>query len=305
MKKKVALIFPGQGAQLPGMGRDFYDAYPLAREVFQEADEILERSLSKLIFSGPSEELDRTKNSQPALFTVSAALLKVLEKEIREIEISFCGGLSLGEYSALGAAEIIDFREALNLVAKRGEFMEKASLEHPGGMAAVFGLSEESITEAGIRVANVNSPGQIVVAYRKKDGEKVQEDLLALGAKRVIPLKVSGAFHSPLMKGAEEELAPLIRETPFHKGRAQVVMNCVGTFVEDKEQMKKMLIAQVSSTTRWMSCVETLIARGPSLFIEIGPTQLAAMYRKMGSDIPIASLEKVSDWDKVYEAITK
>ncbi len=303
--KKVALIFPGQGAQIIGMGKDFYDAYPLAKEVFQEADEILERSLSKLIFTGSSDELDKTKNSQPALFTVSMALLKVLEKEMPDLEISFCGGLSLGEYSALAAAQIVGFKEALELVARRGEFMEMASLRHPGGMAAVLGLSEAVIKEAGITVANVNSPGQIVVAYSKQEAEKVQEKLLALGAKKVIPLRVSGAFHSPLMKEAEKELAPLIRETIFHKGRAQIVMNCVGTFVEDREEMKELLIAQVSSTTRWMRCVEAMIAKEPSLFIEIGPTQLTAMYRKMGSALPIATLEKISDWDKVYETVGK
>lgn len=303
--KKVALIFPGQGAQIVGMGKDFYDAYPLAREVFQEADEILQRSLSKLIFTGPIDELDKTKNSQPALFTVSMALLRVFEKEMPDLGISFCGGLSLGEYSALTAAQILDFKEALELVARRGELMEMASLRYPGGMAAVLGLSEAVIKEAGLIVANVNSPGQIVVAYRKEDSEKVQEKLLALGAKRVIPLRVSGAFHSPLMKEAEKELAPLIRETIFHPGRAQLVMNCVGTFVEDREEMKELLIAQVSSTTRWMKCVEAMIAKEPSLFIEIGPTQLTTMYRKMGSTIPIATLEKISDWDKVYETSGK
>jgi [acyl-carrier-protein] S-malonyltransferase len=300
-----ALIFPGQGAQAVGMAKDFYDSYLLAREVFEEADEILERSLSRIIFTGPSELLDSTKNSQPALFVVSMAILKVLQKELPEIKVSFCGGLSLGEYSALCAAGIIDFKEALELVSIRGALMEKAAEKYPGGMTAVFGLTEEVIKEAGIWVANNNSPGQVVVAYPKKELEKVHQKLQELGAKRLIPLRVSGAFHSPLMREAEEALAPIIHATSFQKGSAKLVMNCNGGFVEETEDRKEMLIRQVSSTTRWIDCVETLNAKEPDHFIEIGPTQLTAMLRKMGFSTPLLSVSKVADLEGVYETIRK
>jgi [acyl-carrier-protein] S-malonyltransferase len=285
------------------MGRDFYETFLEAKEVFEEADEILSFFLSKLIFSGSESDLKQTHRSQPAIFVVSAAILRVIQKQMPEIVPSMCGGLSLGEYSALLASEKISFQECLQLVQRRGTYMQQAAEKRRGAMAAVLGLSEEKIQEAGYWIANINCPGQIVIAGPEEEIAKSLIELKELGARRVIQLEVSGAFHSDLMEPARKELAPYIQQAALQASDTDLVMNVVGDFVEDIEEIKKNIIAQVTMPTRWIDCVLAMNSREPECFIEIGPMQLTPMQKKIGIACPSLKVEKVEDLEKMYEEI--
>jgi [acyl-carrier-protein] S-malonyltransferase len=303
--KKSAFIFPGQGAQYPSMGKDFYENFKEAKELFQEADDILSFSLSKLIFCGSEGDLKQTNRSQPAIFVVSSAILRVIEKQMPEIIPSMCGGLSLGEYSALLGAHKISFKECLELVQKRGAYMHQASLKAKGSMAAVLGLSAEKIKEAGYWIANINCPGQVVIAGPEEQIEKGLIELKELGARRVIKLEVSGAFHSQLMESARIELTPYIEKAILKTSNTDLVMNVVGDFVEDLDQIRKNLIAQVTMPTRWIDCVEAMVSKEPECFIEIGPEQLTPMQKKIGVPCPSIKVEKIEDLEKMYEEIAR
>lgn len=298
---KVAYIFPGQGAQVPKMGYDFYRMYSIAKEVFQEADDILSFALTRLIFQGDLRELTETKNSQPAIYVASYAILRVLEKEFPDLLPSVCGGLSLGEYTALTAARKISFEEGLKLVAARGAYMQEACQQEAGSMAAVMGLSEDEIKKAGFWVANLNCPGQVVIAGTTGEMERAKEVLKEKGAKRIIPLEVSGAFHTPLMLGAKEKMRPLIAAASIQKSDIEIAMNVVGRLVSDPEEMRELLIEQITSPTRWMDCVNAMSS--VSCFYEIGPSQLTGMNRKIGVSAPTIKIEKVEDLENVHETI--
>lgn len=300
---KIAYIFPGQGAQVPKMGYDFYQMYSIAREVFQEADDILSFRLTRLIFQGDQRELTETKNSQPAIYVTSYAILKVLEKEFPDLIPSMCGGLSLGEYTALAAAKKVTFADGLKLVAARGAYMQEACEIEAGAMAAVFGLDEEEIKKEGFWVANLNCPGQIVIAGTKREMERAAEVLKEKGAKRIIPLEVSGAFHTPLMNSAKDKMMPLIQEANFQKSAISLVMNVVGRFVVDSGEMRELLIEQIAAPTRWMDCVKAM--SDASVFYEIGPSQLSSMNRKIGVAAPTIKIEKVEDLENVHETISR
>jgi [acyl-carrier-protein] S-malonyltransferase len=301
--QKNAFIFPGQGAQKPGMGKDFFDTFLEAKEIFQEADEILSLSLSKLIFEGPMERLTETMFSQPAIFVTSAAILHTLRKQFPGLKPSMSGGLSLGEYTALYAAGKISFSDCLKLVAARGRFMQEACETQPGAMLVVMGLEEIEIVKSGAWIANLNCPGQIVVACPKEKVDSITKDLQERGAKRVLPLAVSGAFHSPLMALAREKLKLLIEEVNFQESDVLIAMNVVGDFVDDSNLIKKSLIEQVSSPTRWMQCALSLARMNPTHFYEIGPGQLSSMHRKMNIEAQITCVEKISDLERVYETV--
>lgn len=304
--KKQAAIFPGQGAQYSGMGKDFYDHYLQAKEIFQWADDLLSRPLSKLIFTGSEEELAKTNNSQVAIFVTSMAIFKTVQKEISDFKPSLFGGLSLGEYSALCASEKISFEECLKIVSLRGAFMQEASEKRPGTMMAVLGLKEEDLVDKkNFWIANINSPGQIVVACRKEDEQKVEQEIKALGAKRVIPLKVAGAFHTPLMDSAREELKPYIEEASILETSSEIVMNVPGNFVSKSGLIKQYLIEQVSSLTRWVDCMEALSEQKPTFFIETGPTLLTAMNKRMNLSAPTIKIATIEDMDYAYESLTR
>jgi [acyl-carrier-protein] S-malonyltransferase len=299
---KNAFIFPGQGAQRPGMGKDFFDAFLEAKEIFQEADEILSLGLSKIIFNGPMDKLTETKYSQPAIFVTCSAILNTLKKQFPDLKPSMTGGLSLGEYTALYAGHKLDFASCLKLVAARGQFMQEACLSHPGVMLVVMGLEESEIAKTDAWISNVNCPGQIVVACPKEKVDSITIDLEKRGAKRVIALPVSGAFHSPLMDSAKMKLAPLIEETSFKNSDIFLCMNVLGDFVFDLGIMKSCLIDQVSSPTRWMECVETMAREDATHFYEIGPSQLVSMNRKIGVKAPTISIDLIKDLERVHEA---
>lgn len=296
MDKKIAFIFPGQGAQYPGMGRDFYEQFDEARAVFQEADAILGFAFSDLIFNGPAEELTQTKNSQLAIFITSIAILRVLN-----LKPVVCSGLSLGEYSALVAAGKLPFREALLLVQARGQLMQEACLKSPGTMVVVLGLEPALIQEAiapidNVWIANLNCPGQVVIAGTKEGIEQASIVLKEKGARRVLPLEVSGAFHSGLMKSAQEGLKPYIDGLELNETDIEIVMNVPGDYVSNLDEMQKNMIDQVTHSVLWQKGIEAQVKRGIDLFIEIGPGKtLSGMNKRIGVEVETISLEKVED----------
>ncbi len=301
--KRIAFLFPGQGAQYPRMGADFFEAFSAARFTFEEADALLGRPLSKLILEGNEEELTATRNSQVAIYTVSCAICRVVQ-ELFDLQPSVCAGLSLGEYSALTAAEWLAFSDALPLVQKRAAFMEEACLSKPGAMAVIMGLAPEAI-EAMIReldigkelwIANVNCPGQVVISGTEKGIELGVACAKARQAKRAIPLQVQGAFHSGLMLEAEKKLAPFIEKAPLKKGAARISMNVPGGFCQDEEQVKKNLIQQVTQSVKWEQSVRAIEREGVDLYIEFGPGKtLSGMNRRIGVAAPTLSVETIAD----------
>lgn len=305
MKKRIAFLFPGQGAQYVGMGKDFYDNFVCAREVFEEADELLASNFSRLIFEGPQEELTLTKNSQLAIYIVSIALLRTLNKECPEIVPAVCAGLSLGEYTALTAAGKISFKEGLFLVKARAAYMQEACEKSPGSLRVVLGMEPEAVEKAlasskDVWIANLNCPGQVVIAGTHSGLEAAEAILKAQGAKRVLPLDVSGAFHSPLMQSAREKLTPLIQQAPLAETPVAVVMNTPGDFVTTNDEIRSCMIAQVTSPVRWEKGIRAIDARGVDLFIEIGCGKtLSGMNKKIGVQAPTINIEKVADLEGV------
>lgn len=307
MNEQVAFLFPGQGAQYPGMAKDFSTQFTVARETFEEADDLLGHTFSRLILEGSAEELTLTKNSQLAIFIASIAIWRVLKKEIPHLKPSVCAGLSLGEYTALVAAEKIPFSSALPLVQARGKFMQEDCEKVLSGMQVVLGLEltfvEEVIAaEGAIWVANLNCPGQIVVAGTKEALERTAPLFKEKGAKRVLPLDVAGAFHTPLMKSAQERLSLLIEEAPFVESSIDLAMNVPGKIVNALSEIRRFLCAQVTSPVYWEKGIRTLMDRGIDRYIEMGPGKtLAGMNKKIGVPAAMHSIEKISDLEAVYE----
>lgn len=310
MKKKIVFLFPGQGSQYPGMGLDMYKAYPSARHVFEEADSILEFPLSRLIFEGPQEELTLTKNSQIAIFVLSMALLKILQEKHPEVVPTICAGLSLGEYTALCAAGKISFSECLKLVRDRGLFMQEASEKYPGSLSAVMGLEAEQVEkiieemQADVWVANLNCPKQVVISGTHEGLKQAEEVLKAKGAKRVFPLEVSGAFHSGLMKEAQEKLKEKITLVNIVDSSIDVVMNVPGEFVRDADKIRENLILQVASPTRWEKGIRLIDSEKVDFYLEIGCGRtLSGMNKKIGTQAPTYQLETLEDLEKIEKAL--
>lgn len=303
--RRIAFLFPGQGAQYPGMAQDFAQQFSAARLTFEEADDLLKRPLSAAIFNGPEEELTLTKNSQTGIFVASTAILRVV-RELYDLQPFACAGLSLGEYTALTAGEWLPFRHALPLVQHRGDFMHAACEETKGAMAVVMGLGNEVVEEMvkkinlpqDLWVANFNCPGQIVLSGTAKGIEAGSIAAKELGAKRVLPLQVSGAFHSGLMQPAENRLAPFIEQVPFVQGSSKLIMNVPGDFVSELSEVKSNLIKQVTHSVRWEQGIRALEEQGVDLFIEFGPGKtLSGLNKRIGVKAPTLTIEKVEDLD--------
>jgi [acyl-carrier-protein] S-malonyltransferase len=300
---KRAFLFPGQGAQYPGMGKDFAQAFAVARATFEEADDLLQESLSKIIFEGPEAELIQTKNSQLAIFIVSAALLRSFQSQFPDVKPSVCAGLSLGEYTALWASEKISFRDALFLVRERAHFMNEACVAVPGTMAAVLGLDGDAVLDIvksipDVWVANYNCPGQIVISGTRKGVDEATSVLKLGGAKRVIPLEVHGAFHSGLMQKAQDKLAPFIERAPLLQSDIALAMNAPGDFVSDLPEIRRQLIQQVTGSVRWQQLILRTQQEGVHQYFEIGCGKiLSGFNKKMG--LSTLAVEKIDDLEKI------
>lgn len=304
--RQIAFLFPGQGAQYPGMGKDVVERYSAARLVLEEADDLLQQKLSSIIFQGPEALLTETRNSQVAIFVISIAFMRVLEELFPSLKPHFCAGLSLGEYTALTAAGYLSFRDCLSLVRHRANFMNEACERHQGTMAVVMGLDAD-VVEAMVQkvnlpqdlwAANFNCPGQVVVSGTLKGIAAATEAAKTLGAKRVLPLTVHGAFHSGLMKTAEDRLSPYINDVPISSGKVSLVMNVPGDFVQDVGLIRQNLIKQVTSPVRWEQGIRAMEKKGVDLFIEIGCGKtLSGMNKRIGVQAQTFSFEKIDDLD--------
>lgn len=269
---KVAFIFPGQGSQYVGMGKDVAEHYPVAREIFETADRVLDQNLTEVCFNGPEERLKDTRQAQPGILTTSIALLRAIEAE--GCRPDFVAGHSLGEYSALVAAEAVSFTTALQLVDKRSRLMAEADPEACGAMAAVIGLSRETVLNClqsvdGVEAANFNCPGQIVISGLKSQMEKVQETVVIMGGK-FIPLAVSGAFHSSFMKSAADIYLKTLQITDWKEPQIPLISNVDASPVS-KAQLTEKLYHQMFSSVLWEDSLSYLFTQGVDTFIEIGP----------------------------------
>jgi len=291
-----AYVFPGQGAQFVGMGKDLFEGSSLAKELFNKANNILGFNITEVMFEGTDEELRQTRVTQPAIFLHSVILSRVLGDAFRP---DLVAGHSLGEFSALVANKVLTFEDGLKLVAKRASAMQKACELAPSTMAAVLGMEDADVEKVLSLIkdeivvpANFNSPGQLVISGSIKGIEMACEKLTEAGAKKTVILNVSGAFHSPFMQPAAEELSNAIKTTKFNKGICPVYQNVTGQGVTDSEIIKKNLIAQLTSPVRWSQTVKNMIASGVTQFIEVGPgSVLQGLIKKVKRDVVTSSAE--------------
>jgi len=310
----IAFVFPGQGAQKVGMGKSLAERFPICRETFEEADAALGESLSGLCFDGPEERLLLTQNTQPAILAVSVAVLRLVES--LGVRADFAAGHSLGEYSAHVAAGTLFFADALRTVRRRGQYMQEAVPVGVGAMAAILGLDASGVTQACsetaaempgqvVSPANLNAPGQVVIAGHAAAVARAGERAKALGARRVIPLAVSAPFHCALMKPAEERLAPELRALPANDPRIPVVANVDAEPRREARSAIEALIAQVSAPVLWEAVVSRLVAEGARTFVEIGPgTVLAGLIRKIDRSVTVMSVEN-EDGLAALDSLTK
>lgn len=306
---KLAFVFPGQGAQAVGMGKDLFDQYDVAKRLFAEADEALGYSIKDMCFEGPADDLKLTANTQPAILTVSVIVNEILKEH--GVQPDVAGGHSLGEYSALVAAGVLSFKDAVALVHKRGQYMQEAVPVGEGGMAAIIGLDDETIAaacekatkEAGeVQPVNFNCPGQTVIAGTTKGVEKAVEELKAAGAKKAVILPVSAPFHSTLMKPAAEKLADELAKVTIHDAAFPVVSNYTGELETKAEEIKANLVAQADHPVRWITCVKTMQAFGADTFVEAGSGKtLCGFNRRIDRSIKSLNVENLESLQKTLD----
>ena len=294
----VAYLFPGQGSQAVGMGEQLYDASPAARSVFHEVDMAVGRPLTKLLFSGPEEELRETMNAQPAIMAVSLACVNAMEENLGVDGMprpDLIAGHSLGEYTAMAVAGVLDVDQTAFLVQERGRLMQKACDQNAGSMAAVLGLDEmtmeEISRETGTYVSNVNTAEQIVISGERMAVAQALDMASARGARKVIPLRVSGAFHSALMEPARSGLVEAVNSLEFKDPVVPIVANCTGEPLTKAEDVKQEIISQISSCVRWKRSMDYMVGAGVSTFVEVGPgTALSSMVKRIDSSAEAVSI---------------
>ncbi len=299
---KTAFIFPGQGAQYCGMGQDFYENTRTGRRIFDRASELLGFSVPELVFE-KNDRLDITEYTQAAMVTTCAAILKVMEENGYHADVT--AGLSLGEYASLIAANAMSVEDAILTVRKRGILMQEAVPAGIGGMSAVLGMNADQINKIvdnleNVQVANYNCPGQIVISGKLEAVLMASEKLKEAGAKRVIPLNVSGPFHSYLLADAGKKLGEFLEKVTIKKPEIPYAANVTAQYVTEEEKIKPLLEKQVSSSVRWQQSVEYMIADGVDRFVEIGPGKtLSGFVKKISRDVEILNVEKLSDLEKL------
>ena len=305
---KTALLFAGQGAQVVGMGKDLAEAHPTAKSLFAQADEALGYGLSDICFSGPEEELVRTEHAQPAIYLVGWIALQLLREQAPSISFEATAGLSLGEFTALAAADALGFEDGLRVVRRRGELMQEACEASSGGMAAIVGLDEEAVRsvceQAGVSLANLNCPGQIVVSGNADKMDAACEAAKAAGAKRAIPLPVAGAYHSPLMQPAQAGLAEALATVELREPAVPVYSNVTGEAHAGAASIAGTMVDQVTSSVRWEACIRAMIADGVTRFIELGPgTALTGFMRRIDRGLEVLNVADNDSLAKSAEAL--
>lgn len=308
---KCAFIFPGQGSQYVGMGRDLYEQFPAARQVFDRAGHALALDMAGLCFEGPGEELTKTVNAQPAILTVSVACLSVLEQ--MGIQPHVTAGHSLGEYTALVAAASLNFDEAVRLVRLRGKYMQEAVPLGVGGMVAVIGLETETVARVCLEVSqsagvveavNLNCPGQVVIAGDNGALSRAVEILKERGAKKCVPLSVSAPFHSSMMKPAGELLAAVLAAARVKNPAIPVVSNVTADYHSNGAEIRRLLIRQLYSPVRWEESVRRMVADGVDLFVEVGPGKvLTGLVRKISRDVQVMNVDDIVSLEKALATI--
>ncbi len=299
---KTAFMFPGQGAQYVGMGKDFYEQIPVCKEIFELAGKASGLDVAALCFE-ENEQINITEYTQIAMLAAEVAMLKAIEE--KGIKPDVTAGLSLGEYGALAASGVMSPEDVFRIVRKRGIYMQEA-VPQGGAMVAVLGLDTAVIekicegTEGFVSIANYNCPGQIVITGEEGAAQAAVEKLTAAGAKRCVPLKVSGPFHSPLLTGAGEKLAKELEDVEIHEIQIPYLANVTADYVTDQTQVKSLLEKQVSSSVKWQQTVERMIADGVDTFVEIGPGKtLSGFMRKINKEMKVYNVEKVEDLEKL------
>lgn len=303
---KIAFMFPGQGAQYVGMGKDFYEQIPVCKEMFALASKASGLDVETLCFE-ENEQINITEYTQIAMLAAEVAMLKAIEEKGLKPDVT--GGLSLGEYGALVASGVMSPEDVFKVVRKRGLYMQEA-VPSGGAMVAVLGLDTAVIekiceeTEGCVTIANYNCPGQIVITGEEGAAQAAVEKLTAAGAKRCVPLKVSGPFHSPLLVGAGEKLAGELENVEIHDIQIPYIANVTADYVKDKSEVKDLLEKQVSSSVKWQQTVERMIADGVDTFVEIGPGKtLSGFMRKINKEMKVYNVEKVEDLEKLSELL--
>lgn len=303
----TAFIFPGQGAQVVGMGKDFYEKYEESREIFDKASELLGFDMKELCFEN-EKDINITEYTQPALLTVSVAILRVLEQ--KGIRPDVCAGLSLGEYCAMVASEVMSFEDAVKTVRQRGILMQEAVPLGVGAMCAVLGLDGETVNKVcqgvdDVYVANYNCPGQIVISGKAEAVEQAAGLLKEAGAKRCMMLNVSGPFHSPLLREAGDKLAEVLKDVKLNDGfTIPYVTNVTAEYVNTTEEIRELLRKQVSSSVMWQQSVENMIAKGVDTFVEIGPGKtLAGFMKRINKEVRMVNIGSVEELEKAVELL--
>jgi len=308
MSSNIVFMFSGQGSQYVGMGKELYENYEAAKSILDKAEEIVDFDLKDMIFNGPEADLNNTKNTQPAIYTVSAMIKAVLAEH--GLDAAAAAGHSLGEYSALYAAGVLSFADGLKLVRRRGELMDQADPEGKGTMAAIIGLADKEVEsvlkeiDGIVTVANYNSPGQVVISGEVTAVEAAGELLSEKGAKRVIPLTVSGAFHSPLMEPAKEELKNTIESVEFKDAQIPLIANVTADYVKESSEIKSALIKQLNNSVRWVETIERFKEDGYEDYVEVGPGRvLKGLMRRIDRSLNAYNVEDEKSLKKTLKKL--